>query len=208
MIFVLTIVVVVIIAIICSKKQKNEYVEQKKIHDQIKDCVSYDPIKEILTISRRDPNFAKLFKIVEYKKTEFGHTPEKLVYTGATVGGVTTGGVHKSGGYYAQEGRKSGKFNLYYRNDNGTSMVDVPVERIKLSPELAEEARASQIREYVKGTKIFLFDKIEMTTEAVMAMKAGHKDYAFNLHEQAKVDASPTYEKCISIVNWLSGIDE
>ena len=142
--------------------------------------------------------------IVQYKKVKFEDTPEKLIYTGATVGSVTTGGWHKSGGFQSKEMGNSGKVNLVYYYEHNNKMIPAEIKTIILSDDLVKAAKSSKIKEYLDGNSLTIVGKMADTDAAVAAMQLGHKDYAFNIMEGAKVAALPTYEKCRAIVDWLS----
>lgn len=90
------------------------------------------------------------------KALEFGEThdinvttpPDKIVYTGATVGGVTTGGFHvEKGGTSASIGDGTGRWAITYRfasEFNGQPWGETVVY-IQLIPELFEEAKNNAV---------------------------------------------------------------
>jgi len=177
-------------------------------NELLKDHISFNERDKTLTVKKRDAKIAKVLGIQPYTRTEYGYTPEKLVYTAVTVGGITTGGVQKTGGHYAREAGKTGKASIIYTYKSGTKLVNATVEKIILSKDLTDAAKSSDINTYLDGSTIVLMHKRADTDAAVAAMQLGHRDTAFNIMEQSKINAMSSYEKCMSIVNWLSQVEE
>ena len=72
-----------------------------------------------LTLHKRDSTNRKVLSVTEVWNHTFNYEPEKIVYTGATVGGVHTGGFHKEGGYHTVSGTSTGMYQIWY--DNGVA---------------------------------------------------------------------------------------
>ena len=87
--------------LIMAVKSAEQIENRKNACRRAEKYVSYH--NQTLFVTKRDPEIANIFTIQPYRKTQYGYSPEKLIYTGATVGGVTTGGWHKSGGFYARD---------------------------------------------------------------------------------------------------------
>ena len=204
--FLLMLCAIGVLSVIFIFKDHLKYKERKEVNDLSKDSISYNSHTDTLTIQKRDCNISKILEIVPYKRVKYGETPEKLVYTGATVGGVTTGGWHKTGGFYGQDVGKSGKVQLVYFKESENKMIPSEVKKIVLSESVLKEAKSSSIKEYLDGNTIVIMREPANTDAAVAAMKLGHKDYAFNIMEDAKIAALPTYEKCRAIIDWLSDV--
>lgn len=69
-----------------------------------------------LTIHSRSPITRSAINTDAERGVTLNYTPDKYIYTSATVGGITTGGVSKiDGGYSAGLGEKTGVYNLYYK---------------------------------------------------------------------------------------------
>lgn len=74
----------------------------------------FDSTTKELTLNKRDSTNRKVLSVTELWNHTLNYEPEKYVYTGATVGGVHTGGVHKEGGYNYVTGTKTGKYHIWY----------------------------------------------------------------------------------------------
>lgn len=132
--------------------------------------VSFDYNSEILTVSKRDPEIAKSIKIVNDKDVTIDYEPEKLHIGAVTVGGVTTGGTYTTGGYhYISSIKDNGKCSLEY--------CDNLIKKIQLSKDLYEQAKTSDIAEYL--------DKETLQMQARWV----------------------SLEQCIKIMDWLTTIE-
>jgi len=105
----------------------------------------YNEKTDELTLIYRDSTNRKVLKVEQIWNHTFNYEPEKMVYTGATVGGVHTGGFHKEGGYHTVSGTQTGKYQIYY--DNGdrydTNRTLGGVDSVKLAnPQLIANAKA------------------------------------------------------------------
>lgn len=114
---------------------------------RLRPCMTYDSTKKEICVTKQGKVFLEALKIEEVMDYVQGYEPEKLHVGAATVGGVTTGGVYKTGGYsYIAGTKKTGKYALVYGG--------VYIQTIKLSPELAKEAEKSDIKKYVDGSGV------------------------------------------------------
>ena len=69
-----------------------------------------------LVIKTRHSSLKDAFEVNASREVNVSYTPDRYVYTGATVGGVTTGGVTKlDGGYSLSTGAKTGDYYLTYK---------------------------------------------------------------------------------------------
>ena len=69
-----------------------------------------------LTVHSRSPITRNAVNTYAVRDVTLNYTPDKYIYTSATVGGITTGGVSKiDGGYSAGLGGKTGTYNLWYK---------------------------------------------------------------------------------------------
>ncbi|MBR2977121.1 MAG: hypothetical protein IKM36_02455 [Oscillospiraceae bacterium] len=103
----------------------------------------------------------ELSAIVKYEKHynySFKYHPEQIVYTGATVGGITTGGFHKEEAYTSVAGCEwSGKFTLVYNGNNQvTNDKWCPITKIELTTKQLRESAAKLFPDQYKDGMICL----------------------------------------------------
>lgn len=181
------------------------YTEISSIHKTTDKFVQYDYSSKTLIVNKRLSLLEKLLIRKPVSLTTFGHTPEKLVYTSATVGGVTTGGFHKTGGDYAYS-RNSGRCKLFYLVATNNKVSECEVHRIVLSNELANEAKTSKIKDYLNGNTIVVMQEVSSAafSAAREAMHSGHKHAAMNLVSDAEAVAAPSVKMVRDIARWLA----
>ncbi len=79
-----------------SEKSK----EIQKAIDQV-DC-SYNENNKTLFVNESSSAFRSLIDVRQHDDKAYDYVKPSYVYTGASVGGITTGGVHKQGDYFKQ----------------------------------------------------------------------------------------------------------
>lgn len=159
---------------------------------------------EKLYIDRQHEKISTQFSIIPHKSKSYDYVPEELHVGAVTVGGITTGGTYKTGGYIHEKSYNSGKYDLCYAN-YGHNEPQVVVKEIVLSTQLAEKARNSPISQYLKGNSIIVVNEVEPSAINGMMMYMGKTTSALTLMEQEKSEGYPTKEKCEAILKWLSG---
>lgn len=83
---------------------------------QINAYLSYFSDCNLLILKRRTSDIRSAIKVEASRNINLTSVPDKLVYTGATVGGVSMGGFHvQKGGNYASLGAKTGTYYLSYK---------------------------------------------------------------------------------------------
>lgn len=83
---------------------------------QINTYLSYFSDCNLLILKRRTSDIRSAIKVEASRNINLTSVPDKLVYTGATVGGVSMGGFHvQKGGNYASLGAKTGTYYLSYK---------------------------------------------------------------------------------------------
>ena len=161
---------------------------------------------EVFELEKRDENIRKYIKIKKVYNAEYGYEPEKYVYTGVTVGGVTTGGIHKEDSYnYVSNVSNTGRYML--------ECGDKSFFKIKLSRDLLKEAKKSYINKYLDGNIIRVYgfnddEKPECSDSAVKSAMnyLNTSDMrSFNALNAELKKGYPTYEKCNAILNWMCG---
>lgn len=148
----------------------------------------------ILTLKKRNSEFIEAFSVHDIKYDKYYYAPESYIYTSATVGGITTGGIEKVGGKYYSSGKLySGKCELMY--------WETKVKKIQLSPELYNDAQNSKIKKYLDNKKqIIVEDKYDAQSVAIAASLFGTLDTAT---QSALHGGYPTAEKCYEIIDWI-----
>ena len=77
---------------------------------------TYNSFTNSIKLKRKSPEIKNAITIEAAREVFANYTPDKLLYTSATVGGVTTGGVDViKGGYSITSGQKTGKYYLSYK---------------------------------------------------------------------------------------------
>lgn len=176
-----------------------------KSFENTKEYMYYDESDKTLFVQKRHPDLYNLLSARNFTIDYYGHKQEKLVYTSVTVGGVTTGGVHKTGGDYVQRDVFSGRFDLIYLPAVKDANSGAEIFEIILSEELRLEAEESPIAEYLSnGSIIVVEENDEPSYASTAAWLAGNENLSYNLDEQHKAMKHPTREKCEQIKNWLS----
>ena len=155
----------------------------------------------VLTISQRNPQLADMLVIEKYKINITAYKPKEYIYTGVTVGGITTGGVTEVGGYnYIAHSQKTDKYYLSYLDEGR-------IYRIQLTDVLFEEAVHSNIACFLDKSKkqIVVVTPVKLSPAGENALKFKYtKLYEYEL-QVSVADSMPSYEKCIAIIDWLSG---
>lgn len=138
------------------------YVSSKNQKKTTKVNLQYNDKTYELTLINRDLSNKKVLRAEEIWNHSINYEPEKLVYTGATVGGVHTGGVHKEGGYNYLSGTSTGQYQVYYDNgdryDTYTDRTLGGVEKVKLTnSQMIAQAKANEfISKYLQGDTLVL----------------------------------------------------
>lgn len=203
-----------VIRIIISTKKNNK--KEKQNAELRKAYISISKGNSdgvVLYLTERNPIVRTGFAIKKSTDDTITKVPEKLHVGAVTVGGVTTGGTYKTGGYNEVSSKHNGLFELQYEGRN--------VSRIELSYSLLEEAQKSSISKYLCDVEgilgnasysdrqiystlynlderyIMVVDYVPSTMNQYHELKSGiNRKYGY-----------PTYEKCLEILNWISGED-
>ncbi len=152
--FLIAAVLVIGIFFYLSKKQEND-IKEKQITEE---AFKYEKhgIGSILIVRKKSSIAASNLTVLAHREIFTKEIPDRIVYTGATVGGITTGGFHiQKGGIAYSEGDKTGQYSLCYRyadmvNNEPWSEV---VSFLQLSDELMKEAKESPILRHLIVTE-------------------------------------------------------
>lgn len=203
-------VVRIIISTKKDNKKERENAELRKAYISISKGNS-DGV--VLYLTERNPVVRTGFAIKKSTDDTITKVPEKLHVGAVTVGGVTTGGTYKTGGYNEVSSKYNGLFELQYEGRN--------VSRIELSHSLLKEAKKSAISKYlcdvdaILGKKYYTYkdtDKILYSLDDSYIMVVDYVPGTMNQYYELKSGLNrkygyPTYEKCLEILNWISGED-
>lgn len=191
----------------------------KEIQERTQDSLKYDPETGKITLTERNKSYAKMFDLERYITTHHGYSQEKLLFTSATVGGITTGGVDKIGGYGTEQ-KKTDRYNLVYKyvDPMDNSSKKGIVKEIVLSEELLEEAIHSDIRVYLNEDRIIVVSPLVSSEKEKRGIvnqyriSGGNSDSYVaamaNIEENDKIRTMPTFQKSIAILKWISNHEE
>lgn len=171
----------------------------------------YDQEKKILEVKKRVSTNSKKIKIEPVYLAMVKYVPTQVTYTGATVGGVHTGGFSVDEAHYsANQVRKSGKYELkYFVNSNESPYQSI--EKISLSQDLVEQARKDDfIKKFLKDDNLVL--KYDIKKDSIQS--ALEKEIVKAPHNLTVLSASANHRKelealtkedCDLILKWLCG---
>ena len=156
-----------------------------------------------LSITARDPGFQHRITIESIQHTNYKYNDPKLVYTGATVGGVSMGGFHVEGGDYTKQVSDSGKFRLMYQGL-------LPIKKIYLTSQLLAEAEKDPVvSKFLDGGELDLryWGRVNKawSDSAIYAASRGDVQLLQYANQQANLDTYLSREDCVYVSQWLCG---
>ncbi len=150
---------------------------------------------DVVEIKKRSPDVLKILDFHESHELYVNNTPDKLIYTGATVGGVTTGGFHvQKGGISVSTGAGTGKWFVsheYASTVNNKPWPDT-VSYMVLSEQLFSEAQKNP---YLK--------ELIVPKEAREKWRGSRNDLADNQYLLNVVSMDKHTADCLK--SWLAG---
>lgn len=150
---------------------------------------------DVVEIKKRSPDVLKILDFHESHELYVNNTPDKLIYTGATVGGVTTGGFHvQKGGISVSTGAGTGKWFVsheYASTVNNKPWPDT-VSYMVLSEQLFSEAQKNP---YLK--------ELIVPKEAREKWRGSRNDLADNQYLLNVVSMDKQTADCLK--SWLAG---
>lgn len=180
-----------------GKEHKAEQIMKKALLEkELKQYATFS--KGVLKLTKCSPQFSNALQISKVMYTPMSYNPVRYIYTSATVGGITTGGVDKVGGNYVRSGREvdSGKNKLLYWGQK--------VKQIQLTDELYKKAQKSIIKNYLNDNK-----QIVVEGEAGGGLEAAAQIFGtYSLEVQMILYAGyPSDLKCREIIDWICEVE-
>lgn len=166
----------------------------------------YNTEKRTFHLRARGPALRNHIVIKPYKHPSLKNNPAKLVYTGATVGGVTTGGFHVNEAYTSISGyTKTDKFELHYENKGVIDTIEASFD-INDSP---------NIKKFKKGKNKLVLEKRharkkmdEISAEHLQQALINEDYETASYYTRDSIIASKlTREDCERVLAWLCGED-
>jgi len=172
-----------------------------------KNNLSYNKGNNTLTLKARRPENANVVKVEEMVNYSMKYHPSEIVYTGATVGGVHTGGFHEAGNYYSVNGSGTQKYQLVYTGIGVDQGDYCPVSVIKLDAPLIQEARKNPaISRYLKSDGSLVLSNETASKYGDHMKTAAAQGNTALVMQMAKADyfnQQLSRDQCNTIKNWL-----
>lgn len=197
-------IIVFIIWCIKLAKQRKTNEERRSLElPQIK--YDYDKKKKTINVSKRGPGFNHIIRIDEHEVKNYTYVKPSYSFTSVTVGGVTTGGISKSGDYYKQDSNHK-NYELVYCSSPYVEKGEL-IELIHLTDELVEKAKQTSISSYLDGNDIVVVKDIDVTDEVATLAQYGMMDDAMTYMNIKKAEGFPSLSKAKDILYWLTTND-
>lgn len=191
-----------------QEKFKKKLIDLKKEIDS--DYCSF--YNGCLSLKKQHPRIAEYITLSAYNPSLYSTTPKRLVYTGATVGGITTGGFHTVGGdtvnMSVSTDRIEMKFYDIFLWRDEIEWKQSVIERIDLMPDLYEKAKKSKVGKYLDGDRhsIIVKEKNKVSYAAALLHRAGNAEASVNQFTMDNIDTYPDAEKCAAIMEFICGV--
>ena len=188
---------------------KNKLMELKK--EVGSDYYSY--YGGCLSLKKQHPRMAEYITLKAYNPSLYSTTPKRLVYTSATVGGITTGGFHTVGGdtvnISVSTDRIEMKFYDIFIYMDEVEWKQGELERIDLTAELYEKAKKSKVSKYLdeKRKCIIVKEENKASYAAALLYRAGNTEASVNQFTMDNIDTYPDAEKCNAIMEFICGVE-
>lgn len=208
MIYLILFVVGIIVALILSNQEQQEIAQKKiqaeKLENELKEYAVYSnsfQTGKVLTLKSHSKELSSTFMMRNKEQVFFAYEPVRYIYTSATAGRITTGGIEKTGGHNSVVMKNATeKCQLLYFGKE--------IEYIVLSDELYEEAQQSKIKQYLDNDqkRIIIVDTKKLNTAGMAGAILGTDNATtLNLYSYLSVEASRTYRQCNEIIDWICG---
>ena len=188
-----------------------EYKELAEAKEEVKKCIKGID-GGILSLTRTSPSFERLLLLKPYSVKTYKTSEKKLVYTSATVGGVTTGGFSVEGGdtkVKAADSQEHFKLSILNPHKSEKDFEEIEIKSIILSEELLKIAKKTPgIKEYLHDNRIIVVEALTPSDAAIGAYMygnmTGNYDMSNNAYSEEKEKCYPSATKCSNIIKFLS----
>ena len=145
-------------------------------------------------------------KMKEVADYDIKYNPAQLVYTGATVGGVTTGGFHVEDAYTSAQYKSSKKYNLYLEPSVNSVKTTVRVEDIFLGEEMAKQAKGMLFGKRLSDSRLLMCGEISEYKKSLLAgaVKSGNIMLVEARQKDCYLDSLTTKEECSRILSFIT----
>lgn len=192
---------VAVVVLVISIRQATRETDKKELLNLI---ASYDPQTSSIKLSGRSTELKPYLKATKSYDLSMAYEPEKLHIGAVSVGGVTTGGTYKTGGYdYISSIKHNGMYKIEFLVDK-TNDIWHTVNTIQLSNALYEEAKNSSIAQYLNHEKKAIEVKCDVYhTQDEIKRAFDSKGYGSEWSKLAN-SGLPTREKAEKIIQWIT----
>lgn len=166
---------------------------------------------ETATLLKRGEEAVKTLFVEALDEVDYVFKPSELVYTGASVGGVSMGGFHTTEAHYQEKSLgATDRASIFCRYTDGNKII----KKIKLAtPELVESAKENpKIKKFVKRNSLVLEyntkdTKLTESEQYVLqrAIEEGNQALQYGVTQRAFIAKHLKKAECYDVINWLSG---
>lgn len=199
--------VLVIVVVFAGGKTIIRRKRGKKADEQSKHYTYSEEDKTMTLFQRSKISYAAVHWDPLYEH-DLKYNPSKLIYTGASSGGVSMGGFHTTEAYYQERPtKKSGRYIAYLQFHDGSRIY---IKEIILVGKVLDEARKNpQISEFLKGDRLVLLNQ---NAKSNLDGKLSASDIAnggnvvqYAYMDSLKANVGITLAEAEIINNWLKG---
>lgn len=179
-------------------------------HRRPTDGIRYDKDEKTLYLRERlkaNRDYMKLVNVPAEYRTDH---PAELVYTGATVGGVHTGGFHVEEAYTSSRNIGSDRYVIWFTSGEDAFIVK---QVVLFDDALIREAKAHpQLRQFLQGdTLVLKYKDSQCQMDALergavdSAMRRGDTTAAKNVAMRAIMASYMKRNDAKAVLNWMCG---
>lgn len=173
-----------------------------KIENRITKYATYESADKTLRLHKKGSFLKESVTMKRYIRTNATYKPAEIVYTGATVGGITTGGIHVNEAHYETSGTRTDKFGLYFNN--------CQVKRIVCDFEIKDHPAINKFKTD-KNTLVLTYEGAkeemgglskEMYKKAVVKGDLGMQYHLLNNQIE---ESMLSHNDCKNVLKWIVG---